>query len=362
MKFSSEIENALLIYDKLYLGGTCEVRKYSSLYGIDIDALIEYKISNGSILILLEDSLEVDLYKVFCKICNKLYKFKVRLEVVPQIIVLEADNKVYVFKSDILRDYYDTYSNEFNYVKDANMQFRVSNNLYNYIKKDENINNILSTYISLSSLGRRNFRKVLIGEVRDIIADNNLIGIDINMGSLIELLSRFYMVLEDVNISNRDAIKLMIDYIKNGNTDKLDIDKIKDFDNYYNSLSADIKEKIFRNSDNLISELDRRRKGDFYTPKVWVDEAHRMADNYLGSGWRDKYIVWDCACGTKNLTRDYVFGKDNRNLISTTLYEQDITISKDLNKGSISFQYDFLNDDVYEFIEIEKMKELRGGS
>lgn len=112
--------------------------------------------------------------------------------------------------------------------------------------------------------------------------------------------------------------------------------------------------------DRLIEDETRRRRGDFYTPTVWVDEAHKLLQKELGDGWRGNYMVWDCCCGTMNLTRDYDFGVDNKNLFASTLVQGDLDCSAEYNKGSTRFQYDFLNDDVDEF-EIISAKKNAGG-
>lgn len=116
-------------------------------------------------------------------------------------------------------------------------------------------------------------------------------------------------------------------------------------------------------ADRLIEDADRRRKGDFYTPTVWVDEAHKLLSKHLGDNWRDEYVVWDCACGTKNLTRDYNF----KELYCSTLIEGDLELARKYNvKGTpknelgCSFQYDFLNDDVEEFEILAEIKRQKG--
>jgi len=105
-------------------------------------------------------------------------------------------------------------------------------------------------------------------------------------------------------------------------------------------------------TDRLIEDTDRRRKGDFYTPSIWVDEAHKLLDRNLGENWRDEYMVWDCAWGTGNLTRDYNFA----DLYCSTIHQEDLNIAKNkliwkiednhkhLNKAKLSFE-------IKEFIE-----------
>ena len=93
-------------------------------------------------------------------------------------------------------------------------------------------------------------------------------------------------------------------------------------------------------SDRLIEDTNRRNKGEFYTPTLFVDYAHQMIEKELGVHWKENYVVWDCCCGTKNLTRDYRF----KELYCSTLEQAELDISKNYNKEATSFQFDFLND------------------
>ena len=113
--------------------------------------------------------------------------------------------------------------------------------------------------------------------------------------------------------------------------------------------NKEIKE-ITAITDRLIEDSDRRRKGDFYTPTIWVDEAHKLLTKNLGENWKDEYMVWDCAWGTGNLTRDYRF----EDLYCSTLQEEDLVVGERYNRNACKFQYDFLNDDVYEFEQVKE--------
>ena len=93
-------------------------------------------------------------------------------------------------------------------------------------------------------------------------------------------------------------------------------------------------------SDRLIEDTNRRNKGEFYTPTLFVDYAHKMIEKELGYHWKENYVVYDCCCGTKNLTRDYRF----KELYCSTLEQAELDISKNYNKEATSFQFDFLND------------------
>jgi hypothetical protein len=104
---------------------------------------------------------------------------------------------------------------------------------------------------------------------------------------------------------------------------------------------AEIRE-ITANKDRLINEITRRRTGAFFTPSDWVNEAHKMLSESLGSTWKEDYVVWDASCGTGNLTRDYSF----KELYLSTLEQSDIDIINEAgyNKEANKFQFDFLND------------------
>jgi len=114
------------------------------------------------------------------------------------------------------------------------------------------------------------------------------------------------------------------------------------FSHYARKYSPVEKNKFAEISDRLIEDTNRRNKGEFYTPTLFVDYAHKMISEALGDDWKDQYVVWDNCCGTKNLTRDYRF----KELYCSTLEEAELEIGKKYNPEACAFQYDFLNDDL----------------
>lgn len=93
--------------------------------------------------------------------------------------------------------------------------------------------------------------------------------------------------------------------------------------------------------DRLVEDDARRRQGAFFTPALWVEDAHREVDRVLGPDWRRDCVVWDCAAGTGNLTRDK---HDWGCLISSTAERPDVGAMRDHGWGGHHvFQYDFLN-------------------
>ena len=103
-----------------------------------------------------------------------------------------------------------------------------------------------------------------------------------------------------------------------------------------------INDNDSRTYDRLIEDKERRSKGQFYTPKLFADYAHKLISETLGDNWKDEYVVWDNCCGTKNLTRDYRF----KELYCSTLENVELEISSQYNPEAVSFQFDFLNDTI----------------
>lgn len=122
---------------------------------------------------------------------------------------------------------------------------------------------------------------------------------------------------------------------------KINGDGFDSFFSYFNrNYTPQEKMRFSEISDRLIEDTNRRNKGEFYTPTLFVDYAHDMISKEFGEDWKEKYIVWDNCCGTKNLTRDYYF----KELYCSTLEQAELDISKQYNKEATSFQFDFLND------------------
>lgn len=118
-------------------------------------------------------------------------------------------------------------------------------------------------------------------------------------------------------------------------------DGFQSFFSYFNrNYTPQEKNKFAEISDRLIEDTNRRNKGEFYTPTSFVDYAHKMIAEQFGEDWKEKFVVWDCASGTKNLTRDYYF----KELYCSTLENAELAISERYNKEATSFQFDFLND------------------
>ncbi len=120
----------------------------------------------------------------------------------------------------------------------------------------------------------------------------------------------------------------------------------RNFESFFNyfekEYSPEEKNKFTEISDRLIEDTKRRRSGEFYTPTLFTDYAHKMLSEELGVDWKEKYVVWDCCWGTGNLTRDYRF----KELYASTLEQAELDCGKRYNPEATKFVFDFLNDDI----------------
>lgn len=119
--------------------------------------------------------------------------------------------------------------------------------------------------------------------------------------------------------------------------------KATQFKSRFGVFSENDKAELERMFDTLLTDTERRFNGQFFTPKVWVDEAHRRMEKVLGEDWESVIPTWDCCCGTKSLTRDYEFG----NLWLSTLEQSELNASENLStEARETFVFDFLNGDM----------------
>jgi len=121
----------------------------------------------------------------------------------------------------------------------------------------------------------------------------------------------------------------------------------RNFGSFFSHFEGDVyspreKEKLTSIIDRLVEDTTRRKQGEFFTPTIWVDKAHEYISNTFGEDWKEKYVVWDPAWGTGNLTRDYKF----KELYCSTLNQSDIDTANQMgyNPEATKFQFDFLND------------------
>ncbi|MCX7299885.1 MAG: hypothetical protein NTX73_05825 [Rhodobacterales bacterium] len=109
---------------------------------------------------------------------------------------------------------------------------------------------------------------------------------------------------------------------------------------------------LLERRDSLLPLDEQKFKGAFYTPLHIVDKAYDQLAATLGADWQQRYIVWDMCAGVGNLEAKH---SNLRNVFMSTLDQADVTImrSNPAFAGAEIFQYDYLNDDVTDFGQID---------
>lgn len=121
---------------------------------------------------------------------------------------------------------------------------------------------------------------------------------------------------------------------------------------YHRPPKAEYRDYLLERRDSLIPIDERSFKGAYYTPLAVVDKAYDLLSQTLGNNWQKDYIVWDMCCGVGNLE---VKHSNPRNIFMSTLDQADIDVMK-ATKTCVAaerFQYDYLNDDIDDFGQID---------
>ena len=121
---------------------------------------------------------------------------------------------------------------------------------------------------------------------------------------------------------------------------------------YHKPPKQEYRNYLLERRDSLIPLDERSFKGAYYTPLNVVDKAYDKLTETLGKNWQKEYIVWDMCCGVGNLE---VKHSNPRNIYMSTLDQADVDVMK-ATKTCVAaqrFQYDYLNDDIDLFGQID---------
>ncbi len=121
---------------------------------------------------------------------------------------------------------------------------------------------------------------------------------------------------------------------------------------YHRPPDEEYRTYLLERRDSLLPLDERSFKGAFYTPLKVVDKAYDLLAETLGKNWQQNYIVWDMCCGVGNLE---VKHSNHRNIFMSTLDKADIDVMNASHTcvAATKFQYDYLNDDINEFGQID---------
>lgn len=121
---------------------------------------------------------------------------------------------------------------------------------------------------------------------------------------------------------------------------------------YHRPPEEEYRNYLLERRDSLIPLDERSFKGAYYTPLHVVDKAYDKLSETLGKNWQKDYIVWDMCCGVGNLE---VKHSNHRNIYMSTLDQADVDVMQATKTcvAATRFQYDYLNDDINEFGQID---------
>lgn len=145
-------------------------------------------------------------------------------------------------------------------------------------------------------------------------------------------------IIGEIEISQRKGSKFIAKKDKRIEIDSYNYQRFEE--DYSVKYTIEEKKQFISIKDRLTEDTKRRFNGEFFTPTIWTNEVHKQISYVFGQNWREEYVVWDCAWGTGNLTRDYYF----KELYCSTIDKVDLELGDSYNKNSQKFVYDFLND------------------
>lgn len=321
------------------------------------DGFIDTKTKEGKVLKLIAE------YKYDEQFVNKIVRAKVITQVlfyikqfelsgrsIPNIGLIGDKNECFVFHTNPLIHYLDSddidwsiapsaASNRYpqlvmSIADDPNINPFVFdiNDSFQFKIIFEKINDLANNIQKFIHITEHNISQAYEVYLNKVIRKNNL--------QSNQIVESFLGTLTDKQRYYQHPTKKSVLVIPNGEV-PINDDVFKSFFTYFKKdYSPQEKKQLSNIADRLLEDTQRRKSGDFWTPTVFVDYAHKIISEQLGDDWREKYVVYDCCCGGKALTRDYHF----KELYCSTLFQSELEISSKYNREGMSFQFDFLND------------------
>ena len=338
--------------------GCLPFRKLYREFKIESDGILEH--NKLGLKILSEFKYKIDILdrKEFCKCLIQVLFYLKKIERIgerfPNIIFIANEIVCYCFHSEYLLKYLDFPSVDWNVTPSSAWQNNIE--LLNTLIDDQNISyypfhttkidlkEVIDSIISLNigvqrkvKINMKNIERFFNEFINRVVIKANH---RFNANELVGIFMNIINYQDDIFLHPKKKNILVVKNIE------VPVNLIN-----YNSFFSHVHEVYTPKEgddlnaicDRLIHDLDRRFKGEFYTPTIWVDESHRMICKEYGPNWYEEYVVWDPGWGTGNLTRDYNF----KELYCSTINESDLKIGEKYNPNAVKFQYDFLNDYVY---------------
>ena len=325
-------------------------------YPFKCDGFVDTKDGNKILRLIIEYKYDEDLTsktgraKVLIQVVHYLKKFEENGEILPNVCLVGDVNECFVLHTNPLLKYLDA---DCDWSIAPSKAYGADVDTMLAIAEDDEINPFVFCVDENFSF------KAVADKIRDLIHDINRY-VRVTEHNIATIYNYFLtkVIKKTKSINANDTVAVFIgvitekeNYYKHPHKKgvivtpigeiKVNDDAYKAFIQYFErSYTPQEKNRFSEISDRLIEDTNRRNKGEFYTPTMFVDQAHDMMSRELGMDWKEEYVVWDASCGSKNLTRDYKF----KELYCSTLEQAELEIGKRYNPEATSFQFDFLND------------------
>ncbi len=305
--------------------------------------IIEYKLDE-----LLSD--KSGKAKVLIQVIWYLKKFELDGKIIPNVCLVGDKNECFALQTNPLLKYLD---------EDVDWETAPSQAYLNYPEVVVKIANDADINPFVFNIDENFSFKVVVEKIKDLacniqryvrVTEHNISNIfDYFCKNVLkgknklnghDLVGIFMGVLNDSTNYYQHPTKPNI-LVCNGINVNMDGSNFKSFFGYFDrNYTPQEKTRMTSIADRLIKDADRRMKGDFWTPTLFVDYAHNMLESVLGEDWKERCVVWDNCWGSGNLTRDYHFGE----LYCSTLFQSELDMGTNYNLEATKFQFDFLND------------------
>lgn len=279
-------------------------------YPFACDGLLDTKTEGGKLCKLIIEykldellSNKVGRAKVLIQVLFYLKKFEQNGEIIPNVCLVGDKNECFVIQTNELLQYLD---------EDVDWDIAPSNAHIHYpdlvlkISENEEINPFIF-HID------ENFSFKDVAEKIKQLADDVIRYVRVTEHNIANIYDYFCknVIKNTKKISAHDLVGLFIGVItdkenyyqhpskKNilvANSKNIDIngDGFASFFKYFDrNYTPQEKNKFAEIADRLIEDTSRRNSGDFWTPTIWVDYAHKMISEAFGNDWKDEYVVWD---------------------------------------------------------------------
>lgn len=321
------------------------------------DGLIDTKTDNGKLLkLIIEYKFDEDMQsrmaraKIIIQVLYYMKRFEDNGLILPNVCLIADKNECFVFHTNDIIDFLDE---ETDWTIAPSSAHILNPDFVLKIAQSEKLNPYIFNVDDNFSF------KAVADKIKDLAANVQRY-VHITEHNIANIYETFLgrVIKNSKKYSSKELVSIFMGIITNGDeyykhpskknclvTPKgnVDIDNSK-FDSFFSYFQKNYTPqeivKFTEIADRLIEDTERRNSGDFFTPTLFVDKAHRMIEQQFGEDWKENYVVWDCAAGTLNLTRDYYFNE----LYCSTLFDSELEIGKNYNKEATKFQFDFLND------------------